>query len=138
VCFASSSRMLKSRPALVLLALLTLILATDDVLARSGGRSGGRGGGHYAGARHGGHHRSHSHVFFGAGIGFGSAYWLPYYAYSPYPYAYGGGAMSTPLQYIEKADESAGAGDWFYCPSSSTYFPYVTQCAEPWHRVTPY
>jgi hypothetical protein len=45
-----------------------------------------------------------------------------------------------PTVYVEKdADGVARDADqyWYYCPDSETYYPYVKQCASPWHRVEP-
>lgn len=45
-----------------------------------------------------------------------------------------------PTVYVEKdADGVARDADqyWYYCPESETYYPYVKQCASPWHRVAP-
>lgn len=45
-----------------------------------------------------------------------------------------------PTVYVEKdADGLERDADqyWYYCPDSETYYPYVKQCASPWHRVAP-
>lgn len=45
-----------------------------------------------------------------------------------------------PTVYVEKdADGVERDADqyWYYCPDSETYYPYVKQCASPWHRVAP-
>ena len=26
---------------------------------------------------------------------------------------------------------------WYFCPDSDAYYPYVKECASPWHRVAP-
>lgn len=53
----------------------------------------------------------------------------------------------APPVYVERNDiasapppvePAASAGNfWFFCTDSNTYYPYVTQCASPWERVTP-
>ena len=98
-------------------------------------------------AQHRGHFRGGVH--FGIGIG------LPLYAYRPYyyppyypPYYYPPVAVVPPAPpvYIERQDPpqpqpqaqaDSGQNDWFYCPDSRTYYPYVQQCASEWQRVTP-
>ena len=45
-----------------------------------------------------------------------------------------------PTVYVEKdADGGEREADqyWYFCPDSQTYYPYVKQCASPWHRVAP-
>jgi hypothetical protein len=45
-----------------------------------------------------------------------------------------------PTVYVEKdADGVERDADqyWYFCPDSETYYPYVKQCASPWHRVAP-
>jgi len=87
-------------------------------------------------------------------------YRSPYYSHPPYPYYYPPVvvAPAAPPVYIERADNieerfqpqaqyqapapvqsqpSAPQNDWFYCPDSKTYYPYVQQCAVEWQRVTP-
>jgi hypothetical protein len=104
-------------------------------------------------AQRGGHFRGGVH--FGIGIG------VPFYGYRPYyppyyypPYYYPPAyyppvvvAPAAPPVYIERQDQlppqpqvqaDAGQNDWFYCPDSKTYYPYVQQCASEWQRVTPH
>jgi hypothetical protein len=104
---------------------VAILGAVEDADAAGRGRSGGARSG-YSG-RH--HHHSHSAIFVG---GFVSAPIWPWYAYAPSapPPAY-----AAPLQYIERSE--AADADWFYCRQSSTYFPYVTDCAGGWERVQP-
>lgn len=45
-----------------------------------------------------------------------------------------------PTVYVEKdADGVERAPDqyWYFCPDTETYYPYVKECASPWHRVSP-
>ena len=45
-----------------------------------------------------------------------------------------------PTVYVEKdpdGGERAPDQYWYYCPDSETYYPYVKECASPWHRVAP-
>jgi hypothetical protein len=44
----------------------------------------------------------------------------------PYPDPYVPPAVGGPL-----------AGYWYYCPSAGAYYPYVSQCPEPWTPVLP-
>jgi hypothetical protein len=104
-------------------------------------------------------HRGH----FGGGprIGIGIGFGVPYYGYHPYyyppyyaPYYYPPVVVAPPAPqvYIERPDQdpsqyqppaqpqpqaqaNAGQNDWFYCPDSKTYYPYVQQCAGEWQRV---
>src|SRR5205085_2680299 len=102
------------------------VTVVEDADAAGRGRSGGARSG-YSGRHH--HHYSRSPIFDG---GFVTAPIWPWYAYAPYapPPAY-----PVPLQYIERSE--APDADWFYCRESSTYFPYVTDCAGGWERVQP-
>lgn len=43
----------------------------------------------------------------------------------------------APPQPQAQAQAQTGQNDWFYCPDSKTYYPYVQQCAGEWQRVTP-
>ena len=96
-------------------------------------------------------------IGFGFGVPFG---YHPYY-YPPYPpyYYYPPMAVvpAAPPTYIERpeniqeqyqqqpqapsqaqAQASTAPSDWFYCPDSKTYYPYVQRCASEWQRVTPH
>jgi hypothetical protein len=91
-------------------------------------------------------------VRFGFNFGFPLYYPGPYYYpppayYPPYPYypSYYPPVVSAPVQppvYIERgegqaASEPAPESFWYYCPDSSTYYPYVKECASTWQRVSP-
>ncbi len=53
--------------------------------------------------------------------------------------------VHSPPVYVERNDLSVAppapapeaSGFWFFCADSNTYYPYVTQCATPWERVSP-
>lgn len=144
----------KSIIALAALA-LSVALVTPVDAARSGG--GGRGGGNsgHGGGHHGNHGHHHSRTSVGVGFYFGPA-WYPYYYYPPYPAYYYPSyyyppyyypyyyppAVSAPTTYIEKgASETSGnslpSGYWYYCNSSSGYYPYVKECPGGWQQVAP-
>jgi hypothetical protein len=112
--------------------------ASADALAR-GGHGGFRGGFHHA--RVG--------VFIGAPLLFAPFYYpYSYYpapAYYPAPgYYYPAPAAaypSGPATYVEQGQEAAPApradASWYYCPAAKAYYPYVSQCAGGWQRVSP-
>jgi hypothetical protein len=122
-----------------LLAVARLLALTTPVLA------GGRG-----------HHR-HGHgtrVFIGVGPRFwwGGYYPYPYYYYPYYSYPYYSYPYYTPpvvVQdppvYIQQQGTPAPAAPegpaaeayWYYCPSSSEYYPRVATCNEAWIKVPP-
>jgi len=82
-----------------------------------------------------GHGHHHRRVFVGGAVGFGYPWgWWgppPYYYYYPV-------AAPEPVTYIEQAD-AAGLPDrwWYYCESSTSYYPYVKECPTGWERVPP-
>ena len=84
---------------------------------------------------HGGRGRVHF------GVIVGSPFWW-YHPWPPYP-AYREQVIVErrgPTVYVEKdADGVERASDhyWYFCPDSDTYYPYVKECASPWHRVAP-
>jgi len=73
--------------------------------------------------------------------------WAPWYYYPPpysYPYQYyhyPPPVLTPPptAPYIEQAPARAApppsAPDWFYCPGSKNYYPYVRECPGGWQRV---
>ena len=97
---------------------------------------------------HGYGHRGNVH--FGLSIGvpiFGPRFYpAPYYGYPAYAYpapvyAYPPVVVqpSAPPVYVER-DAAAAApapaqNDWYYCPESRAYYPYVAQCPAGWQRV---
>jgi len=89
---------------------------------------------------HGG--RFHARPRVSVGFVFGGPAWYyppPYYYYPYYPRAVAG--PSEPTVYIERGDSYAppeqSPGYWYYCPETKTYYPYVSQCAGGWQRVSP-
>jgi hypothetical protein len=79
-------------------------------------------------------HYHHHRTFVGAGVGFGYpwGWWYPppYYYYYPVP--------AESVTYIEQGDASPEAERWwYYCESSTSYYPYVRECPAGWERVAP-
>jgi len=80
----------------------------------------------------------------------GAAVWGPWYYPGPYyypnyypyyepyyPYYYSP-EVAEPPTYIEPdqpMQQSTPSGVWYYCPGSSTYYPYVTECPGGWQAV---
>jgi len=103
--------------------------------------------------RHGGHGGGHGNVRFGISLGFplfGPAYYpAPYYAYPTPVYGYPAPLFGYPATAMESysapvyaeqgaaqaAPPSQAAGDWYYCPESKAYYPYVGECPAGWQRV---
>jgi hypothetical protein len=84
-------------------------------------------------------HGRRGRVHFGVVIG-GPLWW---HAWPHYPRYYDERVIverQGPTVYVEK-DADGGERDadqyWYYCPDSATYYPYVKQCASPWHRIEP-
>ncbi len=131
---------MKRYPVLVavLILLVAGLMVSESAMAR-GGR-GGHGGGHSYGARIG------VGIALGApiyGLGYYSApyysypYAYPAYAYPAPAYAYPGPAMA-PAQYVQQGAPQAAPApqqDWFFCPNSNAYYPYVRECPSGWQRV---
>jgi hypothetical protein len=74
------------------------------------------------------------------GVVIGGPLWWGWH--HPYPYYRERVIVERPgpTVYVEKnADGAERDADqyWYYCPDSDTYYPYVKQCASPWHRVEP-
>jgi len=101
-------------------------------------------------AQRGFHHRARVGVFIGAPLVFAPWYYYhsPYYypapAYYPGPAYYpapAAGYPAAPTTYIEQGQEAAPGprsdSSWYYCPAAKAYYPYVTQCAGGWQRVSP-
>jgi len=135
----------------VLKAVGTLVLVLFATLATSPAMAQHHGGGHGGNVR------------FGISLGFplfGPAYYpAPYYAYPAYGYGYGYpapaygypapaygypattmGPYSAPAYAEQSAPQAAPApsqatGDWYYCPESKAYYPYVGECPAGWQRV---
>lgn len=87
-----------------------------------------RGGGH--------HHYGRIGVFVGAPFVF-----APWYYSNRYYYPSTVVVPAESTVYIEQGQATPSARPsqayWYYCPESSTYYPYVNQCAVPWQRVVP-
>jgi hypothetical protein len=84
-------------------------------------------------------HGRRGRVHFGVVIG-GPLWWHGYgWPHYP-PYERVIVQRSGPTVYVERdADGVERDADqyWYFCPDSNTYYPYVKQCASPWHRVAP-
>jgi hypothetical protein len=80
-----------------------------------------------------GHGHRHSTVFVGGGFGYGWGWWYP----PPY-YYYPVGVPLESVTYIEQADTAVEPDRWwYYCESSTSYYPYVKECPAGWERVPP-
>ena len=80
---------------------------------------------------------SHGHyphrVFVGGAVGFGYPWGWGY----PPPYYYYPVAGES-VTYIEQGDAAPEAERWwYYCESSTSYYPYVRECPGGWERVAP-
>jgi hypothetical protein len=89
--------------------------------------------------------------YFGPGLYWGWPYFYgwPYYGYSygypyVYDYAYPNYTYAYPAQpeyYVEPAPQGASSATtqtyWYYCTEPKGYYPYVTNCTQPWLRVLP-
>ncbi len=126
------------------LASVLATLALLPCLAQAHGPSA------YGGVRH--HYHSRSSVNFGISVGSGyyypgyySNYWVgPPVIYTPPPvYTAPPVVIQTqPPVYIERPPETAAApapatAYWYYCASTQSYYPYVSECPEAWLRVLP-
>ncbi len=116
--------------ALMLAAILLTSAASESAFARGSGRSGS------SGSRHSSGHRAAIGVMLAA-----PAFW--YFrtpTYAPPVVIVPVVAPAPPPVYIERGDAQSAsiqaAGEWwYYCAQSSTYYPYVKECAEEWQRV---
>jgi hypothetical protein len=87
----------------------------------------------------GGHFRGR--VIFGAspwwwGPGYPYGWWEPPPDYVALPPT----AVEEEHEYIERQPAQDGRppeGQWYYCPSTESYYPYVQTCDEPWVPVAP-
>ncbi len=125
-----------------------------------GGGAGHGGAGHGgAGQRGGGGSHGHGHGggdwhggglgWWGLGLGLGlgwdaAVFANPYldYPYEGYYYPYGQpGVLVEPSALAPEGPaavapaNSSSAPNWYYCDSAKGYYPYVTQCPEPWRTV---
>jgi hypothetical protein len=83
---------------------------------------------------------------FATGAILGAELAYPHYYY-PYGYPYGGyyapyyppavivtqPPVAPATSYVAPSEE--GVGYWYYCESSKSYYPYVSQCPEAWKKV---
>jgi hypothetical protein len=76
-------------------------------------------------------------VFIGVGPYWGPyPYWWygpPYYVYSPPPVV-----VQEPPVYVQQQPAPAAPaspGEWYYCESVKSYYPYVSTCPEAWIKV---
>ena len=126
---------------LVLVAALSMGIASEGALAQHSHGGGGHGGWH--GGGHGGWHGGgHVGVYIGAPL-----FWPGYYGYGPYygyPYYYPPVATvpAAPTTYVEQGQDQEpspdqNSGYWYYCAASKTYYPYAKECPGGWQQVTP-
>jgi hypothetical protein len=134
-------------------------MAQHDSARGAGGGSGGRsasggGAGHGGGAFRGGGNCGNRGfrgggagwwgLSLGLGLGIDPALAYPYYAYPPVYYYDGTPAVvvdpsvlpaAPPAMMVVPPPSSASASTWYYCDSARAFYPYVTQCPEPWRMV---
>ena len=118
---------------LIIAVLVLMAAATGSALADRGHFQSQSGhfqthASHFHG--HPGHFRSR--VFVGFGF---DPFWYPwyYYPYYPPPVVY-----SSPPVYMEQGQSPVPSTNyWYYCPGSSRYYPYVTECPGGWQQVVP-
>lgn len=81
-----------------------------------------------------GHGHHHHRTFVGGGFGYGWGWWYP----PPYYYYYPVAVPVEPVTYIEQADTAVEPSRWwYYCETSTNYYPYVKECPAGWERVAP-
>jgi hypothetical protein len=155
----AAKRQMKIRISGVFVGLAALALSAALAFPVEAARGGGNRGGSHAGHSGGhGHHHGHYRARTSVGVYFGPA-WYPYYYYPPYPAYYYPSyyyppnyypyyyppVASAPTTYIEKGASDSGGGSgnslqsgyWYYCGSSSAYYPYVKECPDGWQQVAP-
>jgi hypothetical protein len=93
--------------------------------------------------------QAHGSVRFGIGIGIPAPWYYPpapyYYPYPYYPPAVV--VPSAPPAYVEQAPSEvystpapsaaapSGRTQYYYCPSSKGYYPYVRECPDGWQTL---
>ena len=108
-------------------------------------------GGYYRSWAHRGHYRGGLDVVIGGYWGPWWDYGWPYsyypyypgfyYPYYPYYYAPSEVVPVAPPTYIEREKpepaqtSKAWPQDWFYCPGSRSFYPYVKECPSGWKTV---
>lgn len=81
-------------------------------------------------------HHWHGGPRVGIGFSFGVPLYDPWYYPPRYYYPPVVVAPAAPPVYIEQSPApSAPPADWFYCPGSRAYYPYVRECPSGWQRV---
>jgi hypothetical protein len=122
------------------LFLALAVVVSDSAHARGFGKGQGGGSGSFGKAQggtqpsqlpsHPGHHR-HGASFVGVGFGFAYPWW-----YYPPPYYYPAYYHPQPVTYIEQGvPQEEPVGWWYYCESSTSYYPYANECPDGWVRV---
>jgi len=128
------------------------VAAADHVGGRVGG--GGHAGAHVTpgggggrASHDGGHWHGSGWGWWGLGLGLGlgleAAYQgYPYYVYPYYPYAPPAVIIDQPAPLLLPEGPTVvvppsppATANWYYCDSAKRYYPYVTQCPEPWRLV---
>ena len=61
------------------------------------------------------------------------SYPAPAYSYPAPAYSYPGQAVAPSAPYAQAAP--APQQDWYFCPNSNSYYPYVWECPGGWQRV---
>ena len=61
------------------------------------------------------------------------SYPAPAYSYPAPAYSYPGQAVAPSAPYAQAAP--APQHDWYFCPNSNSYYPYVRECPGGWQRV---
>ncbi len=123
---------------------VALLLLVGCGFAAARGSSGHHGGSSHAGATarggsaatvRGARPRTfHGGAALGLGIGVGLLQTYPYAAYPTYstpPGLYPEGLIAAPPG-MSVVDPGAA---WYFCVSAQNYYPYVSQCPEPWQMV---
>jgi len=112
------------KKGLVIGAVIAGMCSSIPVLAQRGGGHG-FGGGHGGGGHAvGGHGRGRGiGLGLGVGLGLGAVYW-------GYPYWY-----NYPPYYYAPAPAVVPPATWYYCDRLGNYYPYVTDCPDPWRPV---
>ncbi len=125
---------------------LSLAAAADHAGGRSAG--GARASAH---ATHGGagragtggaHWNGGGWGWWGLGLGLGLGLDALYYGYPGYPYVPPVVIVDQPVVLAPPEGPAVAlppgppaTASWYYCASAQGYYPYVSQCPEPWQQV---
>jgi hypothetical protein len=109
-----------AKATFALIVVLAGLLASEPVLARSGG---GHSGSHSGSHSHGGHRASHARS-----VIVGSAVFWPNYYYQPYALP---AVEPAPWGYIEQGTDS------YYCAETQKNYPDAQDCPGAWQLITP-